>query len=209
MTDGSAVVVSGASAGIGAATVELLARKGYVAFAGVRTATDAARLAAVHSNVRPIMLDVGDRDSIERAVREIVASGTPVIGVVSNAGIARAGPLEHLPIDVLRRQIFATLESRRAPLPRCDGNGHVGERVRGAFGDAGRAGRPGDRTRALVGQAASALPAGRTGSHGESACVVAGRAARPRDARVDAPSLAERTFGPTSRPRARGYWSRL
>lgn len=115
------VVVSGASTGIGAATAEMLARAGYVAFAGVRTAADAARLAGVHPNVRPITLDVGDRDSIDRAIGEIVAAGVPLCGVVSNAGIALGGPLEHLPIDALRAQfevnVFGALALAQAVLP--------------------------------------------------------------------------------------------
>jgi NAD(P)-dependent dehydrogenase (short-subunit alcohol dehydrogenase family) len=98
------VVVSGASTGIGLATVELLAQKGFVAFAGVRNDADAQRLAAVHPNVRPVLLDVTSADSIAAAAASVRESGVPLIGVVSNAGIALGGPLETLPIDELRRQ---------------------------------------------------------------------------------------------------------
>jgi NAD(P)-dependent dehydrogenase (short-subunit alcohol dehydrogenase family) len=117
----AAVVVSGASSGIGAATVEMLAQKGWVAFAGVRNETDAARLAAVHPNIRPVLLDVGDRASIDEALEKAVAAGLPLRGVVSNAGVAVGGPLEHLPIDELRRQfevnVFGALELAQAALP--------------------------------------------------------------------------------------------
>ncbi|MEO6834985.1 MAG: SDR family NAD(P)-dependent oxidoreductase [Candidatus Tumulicola sp.] len=131
MTEPSAaVVVSGASTGIGAATVELLAREGYVAFAGVRTPADAARLAAVHANVRPIALDVGDRASIDRAVQEIVAAGVPLRGVVSNAGIALGGPLEHIRIDEFRElfevNVFGALALAQAALPHLpEGRGRI------------------------------------------------------------------------------------
>jgi len=115
------VVVSGASTGIGAATVELLAQKGYVAFAGVRTPADAERLAALHENVRPITLDVTSAESIAAAAAEVRASGVPLLGVVSNAGIALGGPLETLPIAVLRRQfetnVFGALAFVQAFLP--------------------------------------------------------------------------------------------
>jgi len=115
------VIVSGASTGIGAATVSALANRGFVAFAGVRTEEDAERLRAVHSNVRPIFLDVTDEASIGNAIGEAAASGIPLLGVVSNAGIALGGPLERLPIAELRRQfdvnVFGALALVQAALP--------------------------------------------------------------------------------------------
>jgi NAD(P)-dependent dehydrogenase (short-subunit alcohol dehydrogenase family) len=99
------VVVSGASSGIGLATVTLLAQSGYVAFAGVRNEADATRLRELHSNIRPILLEVTDAASIANAAAEVVARGMPLAGVVSNAGIAAGGPLEHLPIEDLRRTL--------------------------------------------------------------------------------------------------------
>ncbi len=53
------------------------------------------------------MLDVADRLSIDRA-RETVETrlgGEGLDGLVNNAGIAVAGPLEHLPVDAFRRQL--------------------------------------------------------------------------------------------------------
>ena len=59
--------------------------------------------------------------AIERAIREAVASGVPLLGVISNAGIALGGPLERLPIDELRRQfdvnVFGALAVVQAALP--------------------------------------------------------------------------------------------
>lgn len=98
------VVISGASTGIGAASVALLAEKGFVVFAGVRSEEDAQRLAGLSSNVRPVMLDVTKVDSLEDAARVIRESGVALYGVVSNAGIAVGGPLEHVSVDDLRRQ---------------------------------------------------------------------------------------------------------
>jgi NAD(P)-dependent dehydrogenase (short-subunit alcohol dehydrogenase family) len=115
------IIVSGASTGIGEATVVLLARRGYVAFAGVRNESDAARLRASHENIRPIFLDVTDDASIARAVGEVAAAEMPLLGVVSNAGIALGGPLERLPIAELRRQfevnVFGAIALVQAALP--------------------------------------------------------------------------------------------
>ncbi len=116
-----AVVVTGASSGIGAALVELLAREGYAAFAGVRSDADAASVAALHPNVRALCLDVADQASIEAAARTVAESGLALRGVVCNAGIAVAGPLEYLPVDELRRQfevnVFGAIAVAQAFLP--------------------------------------------------------------------------------------------
>jgi NAD(P)-dependent dehydrogenase (short-subunit alcohol dehydrogenase family) len=118
---GDAVVVTGASTGIGAATAELAARNGMIAFAGVRNDADAARVEALHPNVRALRCDVADRASIAAAAETVAASGLPLRGLVSNAGIAVAGPLEFLPVDELRRQfeinVFGAVEVAQAFLP--------------------------------------------------------------------------------------------
>ena len=121
-----AVVITGASSGIGADAAALLAREGFVVFAGVRNDADAARAAALHEGVRPLMLDVADAASIEAAVRTVAESGHPLRGVVANAGIAVAGPLEFLPVDELRRQfevnVFGALAFVQAFLPQLRGS---------------------------------------------------------------------------------------
>jgi NAD(P)-dependent dehydrogenase (short-subunit alcohol dehydrogenase family) len=104
-----AVVVTGASTGIGFATAELLAGSGYVVFAGVRSDADAARLGAAHANIRPLHLDVTSTASIEAAAREVSAAGVAPLALVNNAGIALGGPLEILPINELRRQFEVNL----------------------------------------------------------------------------------------------------
>ena len=116
-----AVVVTGASTGIGAAAAALLAHEGYLVFAGVRNDADAARAAALHDNVRPLRLDVTQRDEIHAAADMVAASGHPLRAVVSNAGIAVGGPLEFLPVDELRRifevNVFGAAELTQAFLP--------------------------------------------------------------------------------------------
>lgn len=98
-----AVVVTGASSGIGLATATLLAARGYRVYAGVRSDESASLLRARHSRIEPLLLDVCDQQSIAAAAREIPAD-LPLIGVVNNAGIAVAGPLEHITTAQLRMQ---------------------------------------------------------------------------------------------------------
>ena len=70
-----AVVVTGASSGIGAAAAALLAREGIIVYAGVRSDADAARVATLHDNVHPLRLDVTDRAQIDAAAATVAASG--------------------------------------------------------------------------------------------------------------------------------------
>jgi len=96
------VVVTGASTGIGEACALHLDRLGFRVLAGVRKAEDGEALRKRASDrFRPVLLDVTDGDSIARAAREV----GPVAGLVNNAGIVVAGPLEFLPLDDLRRQL--------------------------------------------------------------------------------------------------------
>ncbi len=111
-----AVVITGASTGIGHASALHLASLGFKVFAGVRREEDAERLrAAANGRIEPVQIDVTDQASIESAagrVRE--ATGGRIAGLVNNAGIAVPGPLEHLPIDEFRRQIEVNLTGQVA-----------------------------------------------------------------------------------------------
>lgn len=101
-------LVTGASTGIGEACVRWLDRRGHLVFAGVRREADALRLRAESSDrLRPLILDVTDPATIEGARVEVdrVVGSAGLGGLVNNAGIAVAGPLEYLPTDALRRQL--------------------------------------------------------------------------------------------------------
>src|SRR4051812_16902656 len=96
-----AVVITGASTGIGATCAAHLSSLGYRVFAGVRKPEDAER--AREAGHEPLTIDVTDADSIRSAVEQV--GDTPLSGLVNNAGIAVAGPLEFIPIDEFRRQL--------------------------------------------------------------------------------------------------------
>jgi NAD(P)-dependent dehydrogenase (short-subunit alcohol dehydrogenase family) len=102
------IVITGASTGIGAACAFALDRLGFRVFAGVRRASDGEALRARGSSkLTPIILDVTDTPSIARAaetVREAVGS-SGLAGLVNNAGMVVAGPLEVLALNDLRKQM--------------------------------------------------------------------------------------------------------
>jgi NAD(P)-dependent dehydrogenase (short-subunit alcohol dehydrogenase family) len=95
------VLVTGASTGIGEATALHLKELGFDAVAAVRKDQDAERLGS--QGLRTVKLDVTDADSIAAARAEL--GDAPLAGLVNNAGIAVAAPLEFLPLDQLRLQL--------------------------------------------------------------------------------------------------------
>ncbi|NQU24622.1 MAG: SDR family NAD(P)-dependent oxidoreductase [Candidatus Nealsonbacteria bacterium] len=102
-----AVVITGASTGIGAACAVELDRRGFRVFAGVRKDDDGARLRQQTSErLVPVLLDVTDAEAIAAAARQVasVVGDAGLAGLVNNAGIVAAGPLELVPIDKLRLQ---------------------------------------------------------------------------------------------------------
>ncbi len=103
-----AVLVTGSAKGIGAAVTERLAQLGFYVYAGVRRPEDADRLrSSGRGRVHPVLLEVDKAESIAAARDEIERSlgRRSLAGLVNNAGIAVAGPLEFLPIAELRRQL--------------------------------------------------------------------------------------------------------
>ena len=107
-----AVVVTGASTGIGRATALRLDAEGYSVFAGVRKEADARDLAQAGSDrLTPVTLDVTESDQIE-STREQVAEAVGdrgVVGLVNNAGVGGGGPIEFMPLDELRTTLEVNL----------------------------------------------------------------------------------------------------
>lgn len=106
------VVVTGASTGIGRATVKALVGGGFHVYATVRRGDDAASLGADFGMaVTPLTVDLLDESSVRAAGAAVCAAG-PLVGLVNNAGAALPGPLEHLPIEVFRRQLELNLTAQ-------------------------------------------------------------------------------------------------
>jgi len=99
-----AVLVTGASSGIGLKITEHLAAKGYFVYAGARSARDLRRLDAME-NVQSIRLDVTIQEEIDAAVETVTKAGRGLYGLVNNAGVAVVGPLIEIEEDDLRFQL--------------------------------------------------------------------------------------------------------
>ena len=102
-----AVVVTGASTGIGAACALDCASRGMTVFAGVRDPRAGEALAAKGGpSLIPITLDITDEPSIARSVEVVqrVVGEAGLGGLVNNAGIAIGSPLEVIALSQLRKQ---------------------------------------------------------------------------------------------------------
>jgi NAD(P)-dependent dehydrogenase (short-subunit alcohol dehydrogenase family) len=87
-----AVLVTGASSGIGRRITEVLAENGHFVYAGARKDRDLAELDAM-DNVESVRLDVTVQADIDAAVARITAAGRGLHGIVNNAGVVVVTPM--------------------------------------------------------------------------------------------------------------------
>jgi NAD(P)-dependent dehydrogenase (short-subunit alcohol dehydrogenase family) len=97
-------VVTGASSGIGEATVRALAARGFHVLAGVRREADGDQLSG--QSIEPIILDITDPAHVAEIAERVEQDpyGRRLGALVNNAGIAVNGPVEGIPMDEWRRQ---------------------------------------------------------------------------------------------------------
>ena len=96
--DQKAVLVTGASTGIGRDIAETLARDGYFVYAGARKQKDLDALNAIE-NIQAVRLDVTIQSEIDAAVETVRKGGKGLHGLINNAGIFVGGPLIEIGMD--------------------------------------------------------------------------------------------------------------
>ena len=115
------VLVTGASSGLGKATAQKLADNGFIVFAGVRKSEDKQILENLHKNIIPIFIDVTSEESVNCAFEQISKITPKLYALVNNAGIALAGPVEYIPIEILQKQfevnVFGSIRAAQKVLP--------------------------------------------------------------------------------------------
>jgi len=110
-------VVTGASTGIGRATAQRLAARGFHVFATVRRPTDGeALVAAARGHITPLLLDVTERDQIARAAEAVRAhvGQRGLDALVNNAGVGVACPLELVPLETFCAQMAINVDGQLA-----------------------------------------------------------------------------------------------
>ena len=93
-----AVLVTGASSGIGLKITEHLAADGYFVYATARKEEDLKALGAI-KNVQPLHLDVTQPADIAAAVEAVTKAGRGLYGLVNNAGVATFGTIADMRME--------------------------------------------------------------------------------------------------------------
>jgi short-subunit dehydrogenase len=105
MTNGTpskAVLITGCSTGIGRATAEHLAARGWPVYATARNVDAIRDLAAKGCKI--LACDVCDETSMRAAVDQVEKAEGAVGVLVNNAGYGQEGAFEEVPLDKIRRQ---------------------------------------------------------------------------------------------------------
>lgn len=97
---GKAVLITGASSGLGRTMAETLAAKGVFVYAGARKKADIDALSAI-KNIKGVRLDVTKPDEVAAAVELVKREGRGLYGLVNNAGVFIHAPL----IEVSERDL--------------------------------------------------------------------------------------------------------
>ena len=118
-------VITGASSGIGEASVQRLLQVGWRVFATVRKAEDADRLRRSEgvANLVPVIMDVQERSTISAAAEQVSSQlgEQGLDGLVNVAGIGMARPLEYASAEDLHEifevNVFGQMAVTQAFLP--------------------------------------------------------------------------------------------
>lgn len=115
-----AVLITGCSTGIGRATAEYLAEKGWNVYATARRLESIQDLEAKGCKILP--LDVTDEASMEAAVRTVEDAEGAVGVLINNAGYSQSGAVESVKLDDIRAQfetnVFGLVRMCQLVLPK-------------------------------------------------------------------------------------------
>ena len=118
------VVITGAASGIGEACALFLARKGWRVFAGVLSEAEGDSLLSRHTEkLHPLVLDVTDAKSVERACQEVLGEigEGELHALINNAGISVTAPMELVSVEDMQSlfevNVFGAVRTSQAFIP--------------------------------------------------------------------------------------------
>ncbi len=124
-----AVLITGCSSGIGRASAERLAGKGWTVYATARRVDTIKDLEA--KGCRTLALDVTEERSMRDAVAAVERAEGGIGVLVNNAGYSQSGAVESVSMDRIRRQfetnVFGLIRMTQLVLPamRAQGRGRI------------------------------------------------------------------------------------
>jgi len=115
------VLLTGASAGIGKATAELLMKKGVIVYGASRSGGEQQKDKLSQGEIIPVKMDVNSESDIQQVVKHIIDTHGYLNAVIANAGNGIAGAIEETSIDEVRYQFetnfFGTVKTIQACIP--------------------------------------------------------------------------------------------
>ncbi len=110
------VFITGASTGIGKAIGDFLHEKSFQVYGTSRNPEK-----VLNSKFELIALDVRDKNSIEKAINEVIKKSGKIDVLINNAGVGITGPIEEIPTDEIKNNFetnfFGPIEVIKAVLP--------------------------------------------------------------------------------------------
>ena len=93
------ILITGISSGFGKETASLLAKQGHTVYGTVRKKTETDPL------VKSLIMDLTNDQSIAAAVATVLKNEGRIDVLINNAGMHTGGPIETLPIEIIRLQM--------------------------------------------------------------------------------------------------------
>jgi len=118
-------LITGANSGIGRSAAVDLAAKGWTVYGSMRSLEKGEKLAAMCADagveVHPVVCDVTDTESVNRAVAEVTAAAGQIDVLVNNAGVGGNGVCEETTLDeyhqVMDVNVYGVVRGVQAVLP--------------------------------------------------------------------------------------------
>lgn len=115
------VLLTGASAGIGKATAQLLMKKGAIVYGASRSGCEPQQDVNSKGEIIPVKMDVNNEVNIQQVVKQILKDHGKLDVVIANAGNGIAGAIEETSIDEVRYQFetnfFGVVKTIQTCLP--------------------------------------------------------------------------------------------
>ncbi|WP_456378225.1 SDR family oxidoreductase [Lutibacter sp.] len=110
------VLITGGSSGIGKSVGEFLTQKGFIVYGTSRNASKIKK-----HPFKLVSLDVNNKETIIKAVEEVISNEGNLDILINNAGMGITGPIEETPTNEMRKvfdtNFFGAIDVMKAVLP--------------------------------------------------------------------------------------------